>query len=278
MRSRSVLLPLAVLAAVSLCLLAAGIIYNIPAVNDRLYPRIDAFVARVREIVSPHAETIPTPSGPVTPPPTFSIETPTPPPYPHTSTPPNVKQSATLAPTSLPLVYDLPSSVSLDGARYEPQLYNNCGPATLTAGLVYWGWRGSEPDDLQYTFAKNVRWQRDVAAAIKPQQSDKNVMVYELANFATDYAGLGAAIRYGGDVDTIRLFVANGFPVIIERGFRPEESGQDGWEGHYGLITGYDDGAQKFLTQDSYKGENYWRGYDPEMYDWRDFNYVYLIL
>ena len=73
MRSRSRLLPLGILFTLSLCLLAAGIIYNIPAVNDRLYPRVDAFVARVREIVSPHSETIPTPSGPIAAPPTFSI-------------------------------------------------------------------------------------------------------------------------------------------------------------------------------------------------------------
>lgn len=265
----------------AVCILAARVVYNIPAVNDRLYPRIDALVANVREIVSPHSETIPTPAFRITAPPTFAVDTPTPLPYPRTAIPSNAEQPATLAPTPLPLVYDLPSSVTLTGARYEPQLYNNCGPATLTAGLVFWGWRGSEPDELEwYASGKDVRWQRDIANVIKPKQGDKNVMPYELANYASDYAGLQAAVRYGGDIDLIRRFVANGFPVIIERGFREEEHGQvgQGWQGHYDLITGYDHNSRQLLSQDSFKGKNYWRSYDEMTYDWRDFNYAYLVL
>ncbi len=267
------------LAAFVLAGLAAAVIYNVPSVNDRLYPRVDSLLSRVREIVSPHPEAVPTLSGPVAALPTATIA-------PATATAQPIASSQAPTATALPPTpaaspTPLPASVRLTGARYEPQLYNNCGPATLTAALVYWGWRGSEPDGLVWhASGKDVRWQKDIAAVIKPGRSDKNVMPYELANYATDYAGLNAAIRYGGDLDTVRRFVANGYPVIIERGFRESEHGLvgQGWEGHYGLITGYDDAAGKFLTQDSFKGMDYWRKYDDEIYDWRDFNYVYIIL
>ncbi|MBM4423467.1 MAG: hypothetical protein FJ030_08750 [Chloroflexi bacterium] len=276
---RPQLLALSALAALALCLAVGIAIYNIPTVNDRLYPRIDRFISGIREVIAPAPETVPT-AAPIANLPTFA-PAPTQTPNFKSQTPNPTTQPP--SPTLIPIVYELPASISLSGARYEPQLYNNCGPATLTAALVYWGWRGAEPDpdnDLTWTHLEDVRWQREVAAAIKPKQSDKNVMPYELGNFAEEYAGLKYIIRYGGDVDMIRRFVANGFPVIIERGFREEEHGQSGqgWEGHYGLITGYDDSARRFITQDSFKGVNYVRDYDLVVRDWRDFNYLYLIL
>ncbi len=264
--------------SLALCLFAGGAFYNSRTFADRIYPRIDRFLSGLG---SNQPEVVPTLAVTLAAPPTFAIETPTATIVSHTPTPPHSDSTATSEPTAIPLVFDLPASITLDGARYEPQLYNNCGPATLTAALVYWGWRGTEPDELVwYAAGKDVRWQRDIAGVIKPNKSDKNVMPYELANYASEYVGLSAEIRYGGDVEAIKRFVANGFPVIIERGFREEEHGQvgQGWEGHYGLITGYDDNARKFLTQDSFKGANYWRDYDAEVRDWRDFNYLYFIL
>ncbi len=281
--SRPLLLTLAAF-SLALCIFAGGAFYNSRIFTDRIYPRIDRFIS---SLGSNQPETLPTLAVTLAAPPTFAVETPTPlPPTPTlalTQSPITTRsvQSPTPEPTAVSIIYDLPASITLEGARYEPQLYNNCGPATLTAALAYWGWRGSEPDELVwYAAGKDVRWQRDIASVIKPNKSDKNVMPYELANYAAEYVGLSAEIRYGGDSDVIKRFVANGFPVIIERGFREEEHGQvgQGWEGHYGLITGYDEDARKFLTQDSFKGANYWRDYDAEVRDWRDFNYVYIIL
>jgi len=284
-------LLLSLLAAFALCLIAGGIVYNIPAVNDRLYPRIDRFLSDLRQRFNPAPEVVPTVAS-LANPPTFAPDTPTPDKSPvsnlpeasptfNPSQPPPTSNLQPPTSTPPPLIFNLPASISLSGARYEPQLYNNCGPATLTAALVYWGWRGSESDGLTwYGNGVDVRWQRDIADTIKPGKSDKNVMAYELGNYAEEYVGLNYVIRYGGDLDTVRLFVANGFPVIIERGFREEEHGQigQGWEGHYGLITGYNDGAQQFLTQDSFKGPNYLRDYNVTLRDWRDFNYLYLVL
>jgi hypothetical protein len=278
---RPLLLTLAAF-GLALCLLAGGAFYNSRTFADRVYPRIDRFLSGLGP---DQPEAVPTLAATLAAPPTFVAETPTltvAPTGEDTASPlPNHPTTQPPTITPIPIIYDLPASVTLEGARYEPQLYNNCGPATLTAALVYWGWRGTEPDEVVwYAAGKDVRWQRDIAGVIKPNKSDKNVMPYELTNYAAEYAGLSAEIRYGGDIEAIKRFVANGFPVIIERGFREEEHGQvgQGWEGHYGLITGYDDNARKFLTQDSFKGANYWRDYDAEVRDWRDFNYVYIIL
>ena len=267
----------------ALCLIAFGV-YNIPSVNERLYPRVDKFMGDVRSFFNPEPDVVPTAAS-IANLPTFAPNTVTPAP---TTQQPNNRTTQLPSPTSepptatpIPIVYDLPDIISLKGSRYEPQLYNNCGPATLTAALVFWGWRGSEPDSLAwYGNGVDTRWQKDIAAVIKPGQGDKNVMPYELTNFAEEYAGLQSVTRYDGSIDIIRRFVANGFPVIIERGFREAEHGQvgQGWEGHYSLITGYDNGKRQLLTQDSFKGANYWKDYDSITYDWRDFNYVYIVL
>ena len=68
--------------------------------------------------------------------------------------------------------------------------------------------------------------------------------------------------------------------AFLERAFLEVEHEQEGlgWEGHYSLVTGYDDDPREFLTQDSFKGPNYRRGYDAVALDWRAFNYVYLVL
>lgn len=278
----------------ALCLAAAGL-YNIPAINDKLYPRVDTFLSQLRNLVAPAPVAVPTAlapatGGPAGGPPTFAPETPTAPApsataasQPAASAPPAASPTATVPPATpvATLVVDLPDILSLKGTRYEPQLFNNCGPATLTADLVYWGWHGSQPDSLAwYGNGQDIRWQKDIAAVIKPGKADKNVMPYELANYAEDNAGLASMLRFGGSIDLLRKLVANGFPVIIERGFPEAEHGQvgQGWEGHYGLVTGYDNGKRMLLLQDSFKGANYWIDYDSFTADWRDFNYLYLML
>jgi hypothetical protein len=264
-------------------------VYNIPAVNEKLYPRVDTFMGQLRRIFAPEPNTVPTAEG-VANLPTFAPDTPTAVMTPTLAATVQATSPADLTPTvvpptptytAVPIVYDLPDIVALKGTRYEPQLYNNCGPATLTAALVYWGWRGSEQDSLAwYGNGVDIRWQKDIAAVIKPGKADKNVMAYELATFAEDHAGLKSMVRYGGSLDMLRLMVANGFPIIVERGFPEAEHGQvgQGWEGHYGLVTGYDNGKRQLLTQDSFKGANYWKDYDSFVQDWRDFNYLYIVL
>jgi len=43
-------------------------------------------------------------------------------------------------------------------------------------------------------------------------------------------------------------------------------------------VTGYFDDKRSFLTQDAYRGANYTVDYDAVMYDWRAFDFVYLVV
>lgn len=255
-----------------------------PAIQDRLAPRLAALDEAWRGLqYGPQPEALPTAAVALVAPPTFAPAGATT--LPATPIAEQPTLAVTLAPTLTPAptatLPPIPATLTLKGARYEPQLFNNCGPATLTAALVFWGWRGSEVDSLNwYGNGVDVRWQRDVAAIVKPGARDKNVSPEELTAFVTQRAGLGAALRFGGDLERLKRLIAAGFPVIIERGFLEDEHGQEGkgWEGHYGLLTGYDDASAEFITQDSYIGANYRRAYDLIERDWRAFNNLYIVL
>jgi hypothetical protein len=127
--------------------------------------------------------------------------------------------------------------------------------------LTYWGWKGD---------------QRDTAAYMKPNQRDKNVMPYEMEEFVEEQAGLDAVVRVGGDLNTLKAFIASGLPVVVERGF--EGVGFDGWMGHYQVVSGYDDAKGIFIVQDSYKGPDQRIAYEDMLRDWRAFNYTYLVI
>ncbi len=155
---------------------------------------------------------------------------------------------------------ELPAAVRLTGFRHEYQGWNNCGPATLTIALSYFGW-----SDNQLVAA---RW-------LKPDPEDKNVSPDQMAAFVNTFSSVRALVRYGGDLNRLRQLVNAGFPVIVEAGFEPE--GQD-WMGHYLLVTGYDDQSRTILTQDSYLGpDTLYPQHTFERY-WRHFNRVYIVL
>ena len=174
---------------------------------------------------------------------------------------PTVTISATATITSTPTVTPtaIPQSVQLNGVVHEYQKFNNCGPANLAMALSFWGWEGD---------------QFDPAGVIKPKQEDRNTMPYEMVDYVQNYTGLSAVLRYGGDIDMVKRFIAAGFPVLFERGF--DVSGK-GWMGHYGVVTGYDDATQKVRIPDSYEGPRT-MGYDEFYLYWGHFDYVYIII
>jgi len=139
----------------------------------------------------------------------------------------------TATPTQIPL----PSSVLLTGILCERQFMNNCGPATLSMYLSFYDW------------GKN---QLASGAVLRPNDKDVNVMPYELVDFVNEHTAQKALWRYGGDLQTIKVLLNAGFPVMIERGFEPYSLRDDGWVGHYNLVVGYDDERQTLTVQDSY--------------------------
>ena len=112
----------------------------------------------------------------------------------------------------------LPEQVILDGVVYVDQRerWNYCGPANLAMALNYWGWSGNRDD---------------IAAVVKPgindpeldfiQQGrlDKNVMPSEMIEFIANHTDYNIVARYGGDFGDDQDLIANGFPVLVEKGY-----------------------------------------------------------
>ncbi len=174
-----------------------------------------------------------------------------------TATPPLTAPTAT--PEAAAALPAYPDQMELTGFTQVWQKVNNCGPATLAMALSYWGWKGT---------------QANTANALKPDPNDRNVAPAEMAAYA-QRVGLGALVRQGGTVETAKRLVAAGFPVVVETSLvLPEQ----GWEGHYTLVTGYSDPHQQFTTQDALRGPNFVQTYADLERDWRAFNFTYIVL
>lgn len=159
----------------------------------------------------------------------------------------------------------LPGSYRLNGIRFEHQGWNNCGPATLTNALTFFGYRDN---------------QQRAAAWLKPNGEDKNVSPSQMAEFVNTQVPelpVYALVRVNGTLELLKRLIANDFPVIIEKGYDPEPQ-RLGWMGHYLLMIGYDDVRQTFYTSDSYIGQNTPYTYDYIETYWKHFNYLYLVL
>ena len=234
-------------------LLLVGI-YQIPSVKFNLEWRIDAALGIVRGWIFPH-DVLPTPSGAtvITDPPT-SVPSPT-------SDMVQSVPSPTPAPTPLPL----PESVMLPSPEWEKQDWNNCGPATLAIALRFFGWKGD---------------QFEISDLVKPDRGDKNVNIEELIYFVRNRAGwLEADFRVGGTIETLKRFLAMGYPVVVEKGYVIVSDGPDnGWAGHYMLLTGYDDSRQVFVGQDSFIGPDREISYTDLEEAWKAFNHVYMYI
>jgi tetratricopeptide (TPR) repeat protein len=181
-----------------------------------------------------------------------------------TPTLPGATPTATLSATDTPVPTPLPVTVSLNGVRHEYQNFNNCGPATLSMALSFWGWQGDQNVARGY---------------LRPnyQEDDKNVNPFEMVDFVKSQTDLEALFRVGGDLDTLKRFLAAGYPVLIEKGLDPED---DDWLGHYQLITGYDEERQHVIVYDSFQGpaHDYPVPYSVVEEFWPHFNNVYIVI
>lgn len=130
----------------------------------------------------------------------------------------------------------LPTSARIYGLLHQQQTWNNCGPATITMALSYYGWR---------------RDQAFAAERLKPNREDKNVSPEELAAFVEAESAVKAIVRMGGTLDLLKLLVANEFPVVIETGAMFEAYD---WIGHYRALIAYDDAYDVFYFFDSFLG------------------------
>lgn len=183
-----------------------------------------------------------------------------------TTVPPTSPPTATLPPPTPvpPTAVALLPSARLYGFEHTYQTWNNCGPATLTMGLSYYGWTED---------------QAVAAAFLKPDAEDKNVTPNQMVQFVNESTGVRALVREGGDLDMIRRLILEGFPVIVETGYMPE--GYD-WMGHYRLVIAYDDQLRELYVYDSFLGHGDLQGlpvnFDQFDETWQHFNRTYIVI
>jgi tetratricopeptide (TPR) repeat protein len=241
--------------------LAGIVIYNLPPVHERLAWRVDNLRTQIRRAINPPEEAVFVPQQQLEAAvqATLLAMTSAAPTQTATSTATSPPAS-TATPQPSPTPTSIPGQVSLSGIRHEYQQFNNCGPANLAMALSYWGWQGD---------------QGDTAAFLRPGEYDKNVMPAEMVAFVEENTDLKATARVGGDLETIKRFIAAGFPVLIEKGYDPEH---DDWMGHYLTLNAYDDTQSLFTAQDSLIMPDFPLPYQTVEERWRDFDYVYLVI
>ncbi len=209
-------------------------------------------------------------SSPPTATPTPSIlvaQSPTPPPTPTASlTPtPTLTLTPAYAPGPTQIARSTPAALNdltilLTGFTHNYQTWNNCGPATLAMGLSYFGWEGT---------------QKDTAAFLKPNPEDRNVSPEQVAAYVRSQ-GYQVTVRSGGTLDILKALLHAGLPIIIEKGFEPDN--ELGWMGHYLLIVGYNQARQEFVTMDSYLGPLQSASFAELDRYWRHFNRIYIVI
>ncbi len=174
----------------------------------------------------------------------------------------------------IPTPINVPSHALLSGVKYVDQhgLWNYCGPSSLAMDLSYWGWQGTR---------------EDIGKIVKGDPADYNVSPEELANYVTTQTNLNAIWRVGGDINLLKQLIANGFPVVVEKGVFFQDSFVGGitWMGHYNVVVGYDDALQQIIVMDPYiggidnpqEGINFRISYSDFTSEWRSFDYVFLV-
>jgi tetratricopeptide (TPR) repeat protein len=291
-RRRATYTFIGILIALVVACAGCALVYNLPPVHSRLAWRLEAVWAKIR----PHQEQIfvpqeqaksqatlqatlrqtgtsvgalvatvtPTASPVPSQAPGMVSLTPSPAAISQSATPTHLQSTATPSPS--PTLTPEPPVVTVTGVVYEDQhnRYNYCAPANLAMALSFWGWKGNRDT---------------VGPVLKPDSRDKNVMPYEMVDYVLQYTDLKAIWRVGGDLDLIKRLLNAGYPVLVEKGtFLVDLQNVLSWMGHYEVITGYDDGKQQFIAQDSYIGADTAVPYEKMTVDWRSFNYTYILI
>ena len=243
--------------------LVAFTTYQIPTIHDRLSWRVDFSLAYIRSLFSP-VDALPTaPPTRMSDVPVTVLQATNSPTYQSPIPSPNLEITSTPLPSSTPL----PESALLSSPDWEVQDINNCGPASLTMYLRFYGWEGD---------------QTIISEVIKPYPEDRNVNVEELAYFVRNNVGwLSFQYRVGGDLLLLKQFLSAGIPVMIEESFYFEEPfwiDDDLWAAHYQLVTGYNDASQTFVGQDSFRGSDQQVPYQELDEYWQAFNRVYILI
>jgi len=249
-------------------LIVAGIVIGVPQIREHVFAKVDTWRIQIRSILFPVTENAFVPEGiklpTVTPDASLFEASPTSLPPTATLTRTPLTPQDTYTPTATPT--PLPASAKLTGVKWETQngAWNYCGPTNLAMLLSYWGWQGDK-----FTTGK----------VLKPFDYDVNVMPYEMIDYVQNKTSLGAVMRHGGTLDLLKLLIANGFPVLVEKGVYFDETATQklAWMGHFTVLTGFNDANKQFIAQDSFVQPDLLVAYDTLEQQWRGFDFVFIV-
>lgn len=154
-------------------------------------------------------------------------------------------------------------SYVIPSASYVSQTFNNCGPATLSMALSYFG---------QHITQDELREQMRPFNNPGGGNDDKSVFASEFVEYGHKYGMLGIA-RPNGTSELLKTFIANDIPVIVRTWLHPHED-----IGHFRIVRGYDDTKGVFIQDDSYEGRNLEYTYSTFDEIWKPFNYGYIVI
>ncbi|MGH7204376.1 MAG: C39 family peptidase [Candidatus Levyibacteriota bacterium] len=157
----------------------------------------------------------------------------------------------------------LPATKILQNDYQIFETFNNCGPASLSMALSYFGIQKSQEELGQ-----------DLRPYQNPQgdNDDKDVTLSELAKEAEKF-GLLAYYRPHGNITLAKKFITNGMPVIAETLLTKDDD-----IGHFRVVKGYDDTTRTIIQDDSYQGHTISYSDADFNYMWQKYNYQYLVL
>lgn len=143
------------------------------------------------------------------------------------------------------------------------QTFNNCGPATLSMVMSYFGSTIS-----QDTLREEMRPFNNPSGGV----DDKSIFANEFLTYAQKY-GFLALHRPNGDIELLKKLVANDIPVVVRTWLHPGED-----IGHFRVVRGYDDVNQVLIQDDSYEGKDLQFAYSEFELMWQPFNYGYILV
>jgi hypothetical protein len=157
----------------------------------------------------------------------------------------------------------LPASAFIPNDYQVYETWNNCGPASLSMALSYFGINESQQvlGEILRPYENNTG-----------DNDDKDVTFEALAGEARTF-GLLAYYRPDGNMLLLKRFLAIGLPVIAETVMTKDDD-----IGHYRVVKGYDDQTSVITQDDSMQGHNVQFSAADFDYMWKKYNYEYLVL
>ncbi len=168
--------------------------------------------------------------------------------------------------TKTPKIFNAPNSYEIPSKKHTYQTFNNCGPATLSMYLSYYGISTD-----QETLGNQMRPYQHP----KGDNDDKTIFPVEFTEWAGIYGeDIGLKVMYlpNGSLKLLKLFVSNDIPVVVKTRLNLKED-----IGHFILVRGYNIDKEYVLVDDSYYGPNKKVSFYNFLSLWQSFNYSYII-